>query len=199
VGSLELLWPWNGDSLKNRKKIAFCLIWSLFSYPTTYIESWLYDMNPFILPYSFNLLYTLSCSCLNPAYPTYMYPHPAHSSPFDNLTLSGICSLITLILSLILILGDDILAWSCSVTDSYVLLGLHTLQANLNDVLIRLWPEEDRHSPIETSLKFACAVWSPTTTLLLFEIFTYSYPPSITLTLTQIVEEVEEVGGWRGG
>ena len=30
VGGLGLLWPWNGDSLKTA-------IWSLFSYPTTYI------------------------------------------------------------------------------------------------------------------------------------------------------------------
>ena len=36
VGSLGLLWPWNGDRLKNSKKIAFCAIWPLFSYPTTY-------------------------------------------------------------------------------------------------------------------------------------------------------------------
>ena len=50
------------------------------------------------------------------------------------------------------------------------------------------------------SLKFTCAVWSPTTTSLFLEIFTYSYPPSITLALTQIVEEVEEEEvGWLKG
>jgi len=36
VGILGLFWPWNGDSLKSRKKIMFCKIWSLFSYTTTF-------------------------------------------------------------------------------------------------------------------------------------------------------------------
>ena len=38
VGSLGLLSSWNDDSLKNRKKIAFCVIWSLSSYPNTNYE-----------------------------------------------------------------------------------------------------------------------------------------------------------------
>jgi len=43
----RLLWPCNGDRLKNskkkkkKKKIAFCTIWSLFSYPTTTVHTWL--------------------------------------------------------------------------------------------------------------------------------------------------------------
>jgi len=37
VGSLELLWPWNGDSFEKQQKIAFCAIWSFFSCSTTYL------------------------------------------------------------------------------------------------------------------------------------------------------------------
>ena len=60
VGSLGLLWPWNGDRLNNsQKKIAFCVIWSLSSYPTI-IQNIL--RGGWIL----NMLHTWLCAGLDP-------------------------------------------------------------------------------------------------------------------------------------
>ena len=52
VGNLWLLWPWNDDSLKNsqKKKITFCVIWSILSsyhkwYAPMYMaECWVLSM-----------------------------------------------------------------------------------------------------------------------------------------------------------